>query len=112
MNKHPIVERISAAMEREGITKAELSRLAGIPYHRLNPWFIRPNAKPNGEDIELVAKALKVTVEHLASGAPMPNRRDWIMNVYDQMPPDLQREVERYARYLVERDTPKDQPDE
>lgn len=91
-------------MEEQGLSKADLARAARIPYHRLNPWFIRDNAKPNAEDIETVAAALKVQPSFLISGhADGPvDERSWIISVYDNLPPDKQAQLEGFARFLAD----------
>lgn len=86
------------------MTKADLARASGIPYHRLNPWFIRDNAKPNAEDIEAVATALKVQPSFLISGhADGPaDERSWILSIYDNLPTDKQAQLEGFARFLAD----------
>lgn len=86
------------------MSKADLARAAHIPYHRLNPWFIRDNAKPNAEDIEAVASALNVQPSFLISGhADEPHdERSWILSVYDSLPADKQAQLEGFARFLAD----------
>ncbi|WJS86728.1 helix-turn-helix transcriptional regulator [Paracoccus sp. TOH] len=104
MAMHPITQRIDALMEEQGMSKADLARSAGIPYHRLNPWFIRDNAKPNAEDIEAVAIALNVQPSFLISGqADGPrDERSWILSVYDNLPAEKRAQLEGFARFLAD----------
>ncbi len=91
-------------MEAKGMSKASLGRATGIPYHRLNPWFIRDNAKPNAVDIEAVAGALNVHSSFLITGrADEPHdEKSWILAVYESLPSDKQSQLEGFARYLAE----------
>ena len=101
---HPITQRISDLMAEQGLTKADLSDAANIPYHRLNPWFIRHNAKPNAEDVRAVARALQVQVHFLLTGehGEPPSERDWIINLYDSLPPEKRAQLEGFAKFLAE----------
>ncbi|MGA0617555.1 hypothetical protein [Paracoccus sp. KR1-242] len=104
MAMHPISQRIKALMDERGMTKADLHHATGIPYHRLNPWFIRDNAKPNAEDTELVATALTTQATYLITGevAPIHDERSWIVSVYDSLPPEKQAQLEGFARFLAQ----------
>jgi len=101
---HAISERIHALMVKNGLSKADLSRASGIPYHRLNPWFVRDNAKPNAEDIEVIAKIFNVPIEHLLKGTQVENlsARDWILQVYDILPDTQRSQLEGFVRFLAD----------
>lgn len=103
MDVNPILQRIQARMAVLGWTKADLSREAGIPYHRLNPWFVR-NTKPNGPDIDAVARVLGVTTGHLVAGDPVsePTAKDLILGYYDGLTGDRRRQLEDFARFLAD----------
>lgn len=104
MAMHPITQRISDLMTEQGLSKAGLSNLANIPYHRLNPWFARHNAKPNADDVKAVARALQVQAHFLLTGeaGEPPSERDWILNLYDSLPPEKRVQLEGFARFLAE----------
>lgn len=104
MAMHPITQRISDLMTEQSLTKADLSEATSIPYHRLNPWFIRHNAKPNAEDVRAVARALQVQVNYLLTGerSEPPSERDWIIGVYDSLPPEKRAQLEGFAKFLAE----------
>ncbi|WP_449044178.1 helix-turn-helix domain-containing protein [Paracoccus versutus] len=104
MAMHPITQRIKALMDERGMSKADLSHAADIPYHRLNPWFFRDNAKPNADDIEAVATALSVKASFLITGEDDGPREEasWILSVYDNLPRDKQMQLEGFARFLAE----------
>lgn len=103
MKTSAIAQRIEALMDQQGLNRAELARRTDIPYHRLNPWFIRENAKPNGPDIERVAAALGVTVSYLIyGGEPDPKTaKNWILSTFDRLEPDQQKQLEGFARFLL-----------
>lgn len=103
MKMSAIAQRIDALMNQQGLNRAELARRTNIPYHRLNPWFIRDNAKPNGPDIERVAVALGVTVSYLIYGdEPDPqSAKNWILSTFDRLAPDQQKQLEGFARFLL-----------
>lgn len=98
-----IAQRIKALMDERGMNRADLARKTEIPYHRLNPWFVRGNAKPNGPDIERVAAVLGVSVSYLIYGdEPNPaSAREWIASIYDQLGPEEKKQLESFVRYLV-----------
>lgn len=109
-----ITQRIRALMLERGLNRAELARKTGIPYHRINPWFVRENAKPNGPDIEAVASALGVSVSFLVYGRePDPaTARDWISQTYQQLDADRQRQLEAFVQFLIaQQDAPDRTPD-
>lgn len=60
--------RVSDILAERGMNRADLARLTGIPYHRLNPWFIREAAKPNAADVLSVARHLGVSARYLVNG--------------------------------------------
>lgn len=98
-----IAKRIVALLEERGINRAELARRANIPYHRLNPWFVRENAKPNGEDIEAVARVLNVSVSYLLHGGDREAQgpKAWIVQTYDQLDPDRRKQLEGFVKFLL-----------
>ena len=104
MTTNPITQRILALMKARGITRAELGRALSIPYHRLNPWFVRPAAKPNAEDLDALAKYFGVPAGHIINGDPIPEpaARDWILKVYDELPPQKREHLEAFVRFLAE----------
>lgn len=60
---------IELMLEKDlGENRSALSEQTGIPYHRLNPWFIRPKAKPNAADLLVLARFFDVTESYLLSG--------------------------------------------
>ena len=110
MKMTPFAERLTALLESRGMTRADLAREAGIPYHRLNPWFVRENSKPNGHDVDKVAEALKVSVGHLLNGDPAPNpsARDWILSSYEALDAAGRAQLEGFVKFLLSQ---KDNPD-
>lgn len=101
-NLHPIVARLKEIMSNRGISRADLARMTGIPYHRLNPWFSRDNAKPSGPDLFEVAKSLGVSVSYLADGiVDQPNDKAKIMSLFDSLPAEKQQQLADFAHYLA-----------
>jgi len=90
-------------MAEQGLNNAALSKKTNIPYHRLDPWFRRHNAKPNAGDLEAVAKALEVPVQYLLTGETreIPSEREWMINLYDKMPPEKREQLRSFARFLA-----------
>lgn len=99
----PILQRIQARMEALGWTRAELGRRADIPYHRLNPWFVR-DTHPNAEDMAAVASALSVPIGHLVAGDPIeePSARDLILRFYDGLTDERRRQLQEFAKFLAD----------
>lgn len=97
-------------MDARGIRRAELARALSIPYHRLNPWFVRPAAKPNAEDLDALAKYFGVPIGHLINGDPIPeaSARDWILQVYDKLPPQKRENLEAFVRFLADEQRSRD----
>jgi lambda repressor-like predicted transcriptional regulator len=56
-------QRALAAMEAQGMTKAELSRRSGVPYHALDKFLKRPGASTAYENAVEVAKVLGIKVD-------------------------------------------------
>lgn len=68
-NKSPFALRLEDEMRLKGIAdRAELSRKTGIPYHRLNPWWVRPTAKPNAADLLSLATFFDIEEDYLLNG--------------------------------------------
>lgn len=113
MELNPILQRIHDRMTVLGWSKADLGRAAKIPYHRLNPWFVR-NTTPNGPDLAAVARALGVTTGHLVAGEPItePSARDAILGFYDSLTGDRRRQLEEFAQFLADQQAIRDnEPD-
>lgn len=98
-----ISKRIWTLLQQKQMTRADLARATGIPYHRLNPWFTRDGAKPNGPDLERVASYLGVSVRYLVYGdEPNPaSARDWIADQYQQLDPEKQKQLEGFVQFLL-----------
>lgn len=105
---NPVATRIQARLEALGMTRAELARAAKVPYHRINPWFSRENAKPEAKTLEAVARALNVTTGHLLHGEPVNDvtARERVMRAYDRLTPEGLSEMEAFAQFLLTRDPP------
>lgn len=102
MEKNPITQRIKALMDERSLTRAELGRATGIPYHRLNPWFVRPAARPNAADIETLASYFGVSTGHILNGdeRQSSDAREYILSVYDRLPPKERQQLEGFAEFL------------
>ncbi|WP_411838596.1 helix-turn-helix domain-containing protein [Paracoccus sp. ME4] len=98
-----VATRITELLSEHGLTRADLARLTNIPYHRINPWFVRENAKPNGADLEAVARVLEVSVSYLIHGGEreMLGPKAWIAATYDQLDPEQQQQLEGFVRFLL-----------
>ena len=56
-------DRIAAAMLAEGITKADLSRRSGVPYHAIDKFMKRPGATTSAENAQAMARALGIKID-------------------------------------------------
>ena len=107
-------ERLSALMDERGMNRADLSRATNIPYHRLNPWFIRPGAKASSADLLEVASFFGVSERYLLEGG----QRDpfspesgaaaerEIARLVSLLPDHLRRQLLGYAAALAESQDP------
>lgn len=50
-------------MDRQGLTKAELSRRAGVPYHAIDKFLKRENATTGAENATAMANVLGIKVD-------------------------------------------------
>lgn len=53
-------QRVLAALQAQGMSKAELSRRSGVPYHTLDKFLKRPGATTGHENAVEIAKALGI----------------------------------------------------
>jgi lambda repressor-like predicted transcriptional regulator len=56
-------DRVLAALDVAGISKAELSRRSGVPYHAIDKFLKRDNATTSAENASAIAKTLGITVD-------------------------------------------------
>jgi len=56
-------QRVIEAMKAQNMTKAELSRRSGVPYHALDKFLKRPGATTGHENAVEVAKALGIKAD-------------------------------------------------
>ena len=56
-------DRVLAAMRERGISKAELSRQSGVPYHALDKFLKRENASTSADNAVALARALGIKVD-------------------------------------------------
>lgn len=63
MMKATFRDRAVAAFEAASITKAELSRRSGVPYHAIDKFLKRDGATTSSENAQAIARALGITVD-------------------------------------------------
>ena len=63
MSGESFQDRVLAAMKAGRISKAELSRRSGVPYHALDKFLKRPGASTSAENAQAIARALGVTID-------------------------------------------------
>ncbi len=56
-------DRVIQAMKASDVSKAELSRRSGVPYHTLDKWLKRPDATTGADNASALAHALGITVD-------------------------------------------------
>lgn len=101
--KSPFVLRLEEEMRRKGIEdRAALSRAVKIPYHRLNPWWVRPKAKANAADLLALAKFFDVDEEFLLRGGERKpfQRMAALLRRAEALDEAMQAELESYLTYL------------
>lgn len=106
--KSAFASRLEHEMAKAGISdRAELGRMTGIPYHRLNPWFIRPKAKPNAADLLAVARALDVSQDYLLHGGERRrfSRLAELVRRVEALDATAQDDLESYLEFLETRAT-------
>lgn len=59
-------DRALAAMKAAGLSKAELSRRSGVPYHAIDKFLKREGASTSAENAQALARALGITVDDQA----------------------------------------------
>lgn len=97
--------RLDAEIKALGRDRKSFASDVGIPYHRLDPWFRRPKAKPRGADLLMVARHLNVSQDYLLLGG---ERRpfDPSASLIEQaalLDDEGLRELENYARFLLQK---------
>lgn len=56
-------KRVKAAMDAQGISKAELNRKSSVPYHAIDKFLKRPNASTSADNAAAIANALGIKVD-------------------------------------------------
>lgn len=56
-------DRILAEMGEQAMTKAELHRRSGVPYHAIDKFLKRANASTNADNAKAIANALGIKVD-------------------------------------------------
>ncbi len=56
-------DRVKAAMTSQGLSKAELSRRSGVPYHALDKFLKREGATTSAENAKALADALGIAMD-------------------------------------------------
>jgi transcriptional regulator with XRE-family HTH domain len=60
-------DRVAAEIKERNISKAELSRRSGVPYHAIDKFLKRDNATTSAENAVAISKALGLKVDDEAS---------------------------------------------
>lgn len=103
IDKSTFIARLADEMERNGIDdRSALSRITGIKYHRLNPWFTRANAKPNASDLLTLARLFNVSENYLLNGGPREPypRLNSLIERVESLDVEQQDELESYLDFL------------
>ncbi|MWP40254.1 helix-turn-helix domain-containing protein [Cereibacter sphaeroides] len=105
MEMSPFATRLSALLDERNMTRADLARAAGIPYHRLNPWFSRPKAKPMGADLHAVARVMGVSEDFLLRGGERRpySALDSLLRRAATLDPKGQEDLATYLEFLLAR---------
>lgn len=88
-----ITNRINKCAKELGVSQTEISRKTGLTKGAVNQWF-KGSTKPNGENLLILAKVLKVTPDYLISGYHSKKQLD-ISNLISVATPTFLPELER-----------------
>jgi phage repressor protein C with HTH and peptisase S24 domain len=69
-----VVDRLKSAMAKQGVSKAELARAAGVTPQAVTRWF--KNGSISKESLDACAKRLNVTIDWLMRGQQKSNTPD------------------------------------
>lgn len=108
-----ISQRIRAIMQKQGLTQNDLSRLLGISQPAVSLYL--KGRMPPADVLVRIAQLGNTTVEQLLTGkeapaesrrlrekAPLYGNRQHLLNLWDQLPSPVQRDVLALLRHLVE----------
>lgn len=56
-------DRVLVAMDERGMSKADLSRVSGVPYHAIDKFLKRDNASTSADNAISIARALGIKVD-------------------------------------------------
>lgn len=56
-------DRVKAAMQEQGLNKADLSRMSSVPYHAIDKFLKRTGASTSADNARAIANALGITVD-------------------------------------------------
>lgn len=109
MTMSQFAQRLTKLLEEREMSRADLARGTNIPYHRLNPWFIRPAAKPSAPDLLAVADHLGVSEDYLLGSSTSPDgdhalsqAEEEIRTLVSRLSDPLRRQLLGYAQGLVD----------
>lgn len=101
--KSPFVLRLEDEMQRAGIPdRADLARAMGVSYHRVNPWWVRPGAKPSAADLLTLARLFSVSEKYLLLGGERRSfrRMEALLARAESLDEAAQDDLESYLDYL------------
>lgn len=97
--------RLTAMMDARGMNRRDLERATGIKYHRLNPWFFRENALPNGKDLKALCDYFDVSAAYLLEGTgPAPDRRAELFARIDLLNEEGIADLEKYVDFILSKE--------
>ena len=105
MEMSDFARRLQAEIDLLEIDRKAFAEACGIPYHRMDPWFRRPKSKPRGADLLAVARRLNVAQDYLLFGGERRpfDAKTALADQVAELDDDMLRELEDYARYLVQK---------
>ncbi len=105
MEMSGFAKRLQAEIDAKGIDRKVLSKEAGIPYHRIDPWFRRLKAKPRGTDLLVVARYFNVSQDYLWEGGERRpfDPKSSLLAQAQVLDENGLRELEDFAHFLVQR---------
>ena len=80
MTENPIAQRLLELAKARGMKRADIPSVTGVSKDRLDNLFKRPGAKPNQDDLRLLAAGLETTPQFIMFGGDPPTAQDALLD--------------------------------
>lgn len=99
-----IGDNIRRLRDRDGISQAELGKALHVSAQAISKWECG-KAEPDSKAILIMCDMFSVSADELLGRKTPP--REQVYSFIDDLPPDQQKLVQLYARFLKQNHTPK-----